>query len=342
MLTAAAVAGCFDDVTARPPQGESSSSIAMTGGASSSSGTGAGGDALPSCQGGLYCGALSCCASLAVPGGTFPMGRSDAGADAYADSGAPEENEQPEHSTTVADLDLDTFEVTVGRFRRFVDVYDSLPPPAEGEGAHPMIMGSGWQAAWNPQLPPSRDALITALTSGGQSCDDIYDTWTDDVGVYENAPINCVDWYTAFAFCIWDGARLPTEAEWEYAAAGGSENRLFPWGSEDPTVATDLANDVNSPDDPHAEVGSYPAGNGKWGHRDLAGSMVEWVLDAYDAGWYSSGGAVCENCANLGGGTSRVARGGGWLSQPLPLRAAWRGSAPTRDYQIGFRCARKL
>ena len=51
-------------------------------------------------------------------------------------------------------------------------------------------------------------------------------------GANEQLPMNCVNWYEAFAFCIWDGARLPTENEWELAAAGGSDNRVFPWGGD--------------------------------------------------------------------------------------------------------------
>jgi formylglycine-generating enzyme required for sulfatase activity len=288
----------------------------------------------PSCAGGLDCGGVSCCESLAVPGGTFPMGRSASGSDAYAVGVAA--SEQPEHNATVADLRLDTFEVTVGRFRKFVSQYDGTPP-AVGAGAHPLIPGSGWQAAWNGSLPGSAAALKSSLAQCAPKS-----TWTDAPAANEATPINCVTWFDAFAFCAWDGGRLPTEAEWEYASAGGSDNRLFPWGLSDPSVTKALANDSYSDNSPFTVVGSHPSGNGKWGHRDLAGSVNEWNLDWMNFGWYGGAGAVCSNCASLSPQSNRVVRGGAWSGASSDLRAATRGNSvpSTRWNYNGLRCAR--
>ncbi len=281
---------------------------------------------------------VSCCNRKLVPGGTFPMGRSLSGTDAYA---AGDSDELPEHDATVAGFYLDTFEVTVGRFRKFVDQYNGTPP-VEGAGAHPLISGSGWQAAWNVSLPSTQAALISDL-----KCYSSYQTWTDTPGSNETYPINCVTWYEAFAFCAWDGGRLPTEAEWEYASAGGAENRLNPWGQQAPdntlavfncqwggTPGTCTASD-------RAPVGSVPAGQGRWGHHDLAGSVWEWALDWYSSSWYSGAGNPCENCANLTSSSTRVRRGGSW-SDSTPPRVAFRyGHSPTQPYNgLGFRCAR--
>src|SRR5205085_368808 len=96
----------------------------------------------------------------------------------------------------------------------------------------------GWQKAWNARLPPDRQALIGSL-----ACYSSYATWRDvgDASDEETRPINCVSWYVAEAFCIWDNGRLPTDAEWELAAAGGSELRLYPWGDAAPGPSADLA-----------------------------------------------------------------------------------------------------
>jgi formylglycine-generating enzyme required for sulfatase activity len=296
----------------------------------------------PSCAGGLDCGGVSCCDAQLVPGGTFPMGRSNGGTDAYAGGYACE---QPEHNATVADFRLDTFEITVGRFRKFVSQYNGTPPAA-GAGANPNLGGSGWQAAWNSNLPASQVALITNI-----KCDGIYQTWTDSAGGgHESYPMNCISWFEAFAFCIWDGGRLPTEAEWEYAAAGGSDNRLYPWGSAAPDNAHAVFTcqwDGNSSHCTFADlapVGSAPAGNGKWGHRDLAGSMWEWNLDWWDQNqnWYSGAGNSCTNCANLNTASYRVIRGSDWSDGAADLRAASRGGdEPSfRSNGIGARCLR--
>jgi formylglycine-generating enzyme len=135
---------------------------------------------------------------------------------------------------------------------------------------------------------------------------------------------------------------LPTESEWEFAAAGGSENLLYPWGSAAPDCT--LANfrtassaycgpgGVRGP----AIVGSYPAGNGKWGHADLAGNLWEWILDYYAD--YS--GSATSNYANLTPSADRVIRGDCYAGFPMYLPAAARLHYDIRAGVDGFRCAR--
>jgi formylglycine-generating enzyme len=205
-------------------------------------------------------------------------------------------------------------------------------PPAAGAGAG--ITGSGWDSAWNTNLPANTDALKAAM-----KCDSTYQTWTDTAaGGNESRPQNCVNWYEAFAFCAWDGGRLATEAEWNYAAAGGSEQREYPWGSGiDYTKASYLCmgdgNTTCALTD-FIVVGSKPAGNGKWGHADLAGNVWEWTLDRY-ADPYSM---PCNNCANLTSPYDRVKRGGGFANRAEYLTSSVR--SVNFQYETGSRCAR--
>jgi formylglycine-generating enzyme required for sulfatase activity len=259
------------------------------------------------------------------------MGRGHC-ADRYdaADVGYPDET--PEHEAIVASYYLDTFEVTVGRFRRFVEAYDGTPP-AQGAGAHPLIPGSGW-AGVPGDLPASQAALRQALIPDPTVKD--WANWTDAPSGLESYPMNNLSWQLAFGFCIWDGGRLPTEAEWEYAAAGGEENRLFPWGSAAPTK--DLAVFQCSGPCLTSPVGSVPAGHGKWGQLDLAGNVEEPVRDSWAP--YPPNPGVCNNCADLSGWPGGGARGGSANSFAAYVRVAWRGVYGDGGPYGGIRCAR--
>lgn len=279
----------------------------------------------------------SCCEPAeTVQGGTFLRGY-DAAGGAYDDMNYP---------ATVSTFVLDRYEVTVGRFRAFVEAGQGTQAsaPEAGAGAHPRLAGSGWDSAWNTRLLADAAALKAAV-----KCDSTYQTWTDATGINENKPINCMTWYEAMAFCIWDGGYLPTEAEWQYAASGGDEQRAYPWSSpaSELTIDCSYANYRPSPfcvNDPTGEanrVGSESIqGDGRWKHSDLAGNVWEWTLDRYmDSYPYPQ---TCNDCANLMDGTSRVLRGGGFNYDSYYLRVAGRyvGNPGGRVYDVGFRCAR--
>lgn len=141
------------------------------------------------------------------------------------------------------------------------------------------------------------------------------------------------------AFCIWDGGRLPTEAEWEYVAVGGADNRLYTWGSQAPDPT--LANFSAGANTQFLGVGSTSSGDGRWGHSDLAGGMWEWTYDWYDSDWYAKSNP-CDDCAKTTSGSFRVLRGGSWNLDASYLRAAYRYKYnPAYHYNtFGFRCAR--
>jgi formylglycine-generating enzyme len=304
-------------------------------------------DVLPqftSCMGlAMTCGAGgndNCCRAATVPGGTFYRSYDGVGYDDMS------------HPATVTTFVLDQYEVTVGRFRAFANagLGTQTHAPAVGSGAHPKLPGSGWDSAWSANLAVDTGGLIAMV-----KCDSTYQTWTDAAGANESKPINCVTWYEAMAFCIWDGGYLPTEAEWNYAASGGSDQRVYPW-SMNPASSTSIdctyANyRVDSPPGIYCvnnttgavnRVGSEsPKGDARWSHSDLSGNVWEWVLDWYVSPAYS---VPCNDCANLTPTIERVIRGGAFNNATsLPfLRTAFHGGHPptSRGFDVGVRCAR--
>jgi formylglycine-generating enzyme required for sulfatase activity len=312
------------------------------------------------CGGG---GTIDCCAIDEVPGGTFYRNYDGM---SYSDKS---------HPATISSFRLDRFEITVGRFRQFVAAVEGGWLPPAGLGKHAHLNGgrglvttgdsgapyeTGWDPAWNAQLPISGPQWDMHLTHAFDApCDPA--TWTTTPGDYERLPINCIDWYDAYAFCIWDAdpqmmpAFLPSAAEWNYAAAGGSEQRVYAWGNNDPGNDTMLAIWGNYFGQSGAmtvsvfniaPVGSAPAGNGKWGQSDLTGNLFEWNLDLYP-----DDAMPCTDCDDTTGHyivpdgathSGPILRGGAFnnLLRSLPVSQMLTSPPAFNHSNVGARCAR--
>ena len=147
-------------------------------------------------------------------------------------------------------------------------------------------------------------------------------------------PRMCLTWYEAEAYAAWRGGRLPTEAEWEYAARG-AKSTVYPWGN---AFDTERANVVNSTGP--KPVGSYPTGASWVGALDLSGNAMEWVADWLDPAYYATSPAT--DPAGPATGTKKVEKGGWWGSNEFVARSAYRHyeDPPTYgDKHIGFRVA---
>lgn len=282
-------------------------------------------------EGRTNCGAdglSSCCESLLVPGGSFSRAF-DGVTSGYADAS---------FKSTISPFKLDRFEVTVGRFSTFVDAVVDGWRPSEGDGKHSHLNAGaglaledggaepGWSVAWNVHLMATKPEWNGVLLTPGGGAE------------IPNYPVARVNWYQAAAFCVWDGGFLPSEAEWNFAASGGSEHRVYPWSIPPASTLLTEAHAWFDDHDSFRVVGkTAPTGDGRWGHSDLSGNAAEWMLDAYRSPLTKS----CIDCTNAFL-TENVVRGGSVRTNGETIRSAVRAkvSPTTARDTLGLRCAR--
>jgi len=154
-------------------------------------------------------------------------------------------------------------------------------------------------------------------------------------------PMNCVDYVGAQQYCEWAGRRLPTEAEWEYAARGGLDKARYPWGNHEATCKYAVMNDGQGPgcgDGGTAPVGSKAKAINAFELHDMSGNVWEWCADWYGEDYYSSSPSV--NPRGPDQGTLRVLRGGGKGDHAVMMRVSHRREAEPglKSDDVGFRC----
>ena len=218
-------------------------------------------------------------------------------------AGVGYDNERPVHNVCVSPFQMDILEVTVANYQRCVEV--------------------GFPDGFC-ERPGDYDSAT------GRS--DYYPTWS-------NYPVIFVSWSQAEKYCISAGKRLPTEAEWEYAARGGLDGKIYSWGNETPFGRATSSKLTFSNGKALTPVGSYAA-NG-YGLYDMTGNACEWVNDWYSETYYRE--SPREKPPGPPSGKSRVLRGVEWSWNPNSdnLRVAGRSSnsPANQTFNAGFRCA---
>lgn len=241
-----------------------------------------------------------------VPAGSFMMGTENTAAlDPPTWARREIESEQPQHEVYIThSYWIDKYEVTNAAFQAFVE-----------DG------GYREKSHW------SKDGLAWLSI---QDIGDLPRTCT-----HQEAPDHphvCVTWYEAEAYARWRDGRLPTEAEWEYAARG-PESLVYPWGN---TFDENKANVILSPG--LTPVGSYPDGVSWVGAHDMAGNAMEWVQDWLDVDYYKLNEQYDPQGPETG--TVKIEKGGWWGSNAFVARSAYRHFEDPplyQDHHIGFR-----
>lgn len=293
---------------------------------------------------------------LWIPGGEFTMGSTEGLAD-----------ERPPHRVRVSGFFLDATEVTNAQFRAFVEATGYVTVAERPIDVEELMRQAGPGAERPPpeMLVPGALVLDQAQTNGWWWKWQPGACWRKPDGVNalasdrDSHPVVQVSWDDAVAYCEWAGKRLPTEAEWEYAARGGLEAQRYVWGPEKNPGGAHLANiwqgrfpETNLVQDGFfgtAPVRSF-APNG-FGLFDMSGNVWEWVSDWYRADTYSKRSAVTLD--PFGPDSSydpqephapkRVNRGGSFLCSDnycLGYRpsARMKSSPDTGLFHTGFRC----
>jgi formylglycine-generating enzyme required for sulfatase activity len=234
-------------------------------------------------------------------------------------------NEQPAHTVALDPFWIDRTEVTNAQFAAFLNEQGD---EAEGE--------MSWLNVW---LDLESDYCLIEQVGG---------KFRPKNG-YADHPMILVSWYGAATYCQWAGGRLPTEAEWEYAARG-PDRPMYPWGDTFDGARLNYC-DANCTferwkdsvyDDGYARtapVGNYLGGESWCGAVDMAGNVWEWVADWYAEDTYAR--SPSRNPQGADSGQFRVQRGGSWINDMKDMRSALRNRYPSswQDHAVGFRCA---
>jgi formylglycine-generating enzyme required for sulfatase activity len=212
--------------------------------------------------------------------------------------------ELPLHTVTLSAYSIDKYEVTNARYKACVDAGGCTPPHETSSAIREAYYGNA---------------------------------------AYNEYPVIKVDWSQAAAYCAWAGKRLPAEAEWEKAARGASDTRVYPWGDSAPncTMLNFAGGVTGACVGDTSQVGAYPNAASSYGAVDMAGNVWEWVRDWWQADYYSVSPA--NNPTGPATVASRVLRGGAWNhTYDWNVRTAYRNYIDP-DYwvmNLGFRCAR--
>ncbi|MFO8071259.1 MAG: formylglycine-generating enzyme family protein [Polyangia bacterium] len=184
----------------------------------------------------------------------------------------------------------------------------------------------------------------SACVEPSASTEELLCNWEDQG--YEEHPVNCVSWHQAVSFCQWVGGRLPSEAEWEYAASGAGQDITYPWGDEQASCEYAIMKEyANGCDTGRTwSVCSKPDGNTDQGLCDMAGNVYEWVQDWFHPDYTGAptDGSAWEDQIDYS--HCRMVRGGSYHSTYKNLHVTERGvDEKTSQYgEIGFRCARSF
>lgn len=308
---------------------------------------------------------LSHAGMIWIAGGTYGMGATD-------NEGRPDE--YPRHTVSLPGFWIDATEVTNAQFRKFVEATGYVTTAEKKPD---------WEEM-KKQLPPGTPkpaddvlvaaSLVFAPPAHPVPLDDASQWWSwkkganwrhpqgegSDIKGKDNYPVVHISWFDAAAYARWAGKRLPTEAEWEFAARGGAQDVIYPWGNEAVETGTPKANTWQ---------GSFPDKNTGWDHFkalapvksfapnkyglfDMAGNVWEWCSDWYDANWYTAqknakavnpAGPAQSNDPMEPTTPKKVVRGGSFMCNAsyckgYRVTARMKTSPDTGLEHTGFRC----